>query len=55
MKDEVFIDPSAVTPKQLNEIEMANLSGGLPVLAFAMACGGSLACVAWMAITAAVA
>ncbi len=56
MKDEVFIDPSAVTPIQLNETEMSNLSGGLPVIIFALGlCAGGLVCVAGMAITAAVA
>ncbi len=55
MKDEVFIDPSAVTPKQLNETEMSNLAGGMPIIVAAAACGGNLVVVAGMAITAVVA
>lgn len=44
MKNDVFIDPSAVTPRQLCENEMAALSGGLPiaVIIWVTSCGEGL-------------
>jgi len=32
MKEKIFIDPKAITPRELKSGEMAELEGGLPIL-----------------------